>query len=293
MRRIVRAAVIAGLVWTTACLGCSGGAPRDDRGSVLASDLYEIVSHIDVAFSADGTEVFYTANRAGGGSFVRAVRVSDGVKRDVDAVMSEGGPLLPTADGTALYAVGCELIEAGICLSYHLREALSGTDLLLDAPSSLQQLVALSPSGRRLLGLRRSDGEVVVHDFDAATRTRVSCRFGPSTFSPQSDAVLCATTAGLSVFPLSGQQPYDVTIPSTAWVFAVSWTEQGIRAAFSEQLAGDAVVADATTGEVVAQLSPDAYSSFGGPMAFTRDGTALAYADSRCLAKQDLDCHAR
>lgn len=261
--------------------GYSGREARDDRGPQLAGDVYEFSGAL--AFSADGAEVFYTAAPGSGWAAVlRAVRLADGMQRDVDGGARVQGPLFPTA--AALYEIEYVPPPGDGAGEHRLREAFSGVNPLLESPPDLSQLLALSPSGRRLLGVTGGTWPIVL-DLDSLERTSTTCSW-PATFSPASDAVLCGGGMGRVIAaPLAGQEaPALVAIPDTSEALAVSWTGQRMLAVFDGSMIDDPVlVADPASGEVVARLSAGEHTSVGGPMEFSRDGAALAFVERECL----------
>lgn len=288
--RLVRIGVLVAAAATSACFdfepGYSRRAAREDRGPQLAAEVAPISK---LAFSADGAEVFYPTSD-GEEPVLRAVRLADGVRRDVDHA-STRGPLFPTADGAALYVLEYVPPEGQGPGETRLRDAFSAENPLADAPPDLVSLIAVAPSGRRLLGVPSGGMGPVVVDLDSGDQTGAACGYAAvATFSPASDAVLCAGGFGeVLAFPLAGGCPPElVAIPDTTYAWALSWTSQRILAVFEGYPYGDPVVADPVTGEIVARLVDVTYTTVGRPMEFTRDGGALAFVERECLETRGL-----
>jgi hypothetical protein len=287
LKNWIRVGTLVACIGASSCMECTPGynrrEARDDRGPQVAADVSEYGGGL--AFSANGAEVFYAANPSGGWAAVlRAVRLEDEAQRAVDDARIQG-PLFPTGDGSALYAIEFVPPEGEGLGEYRLHEGFSGVNPLAEAPPDLFELLALSPSGRRVLGTSQSVAGGLVIDLESGERTPTACGLRPATFSPGSDAVLCGAGFGqVRAVALEGQAlPELVAIPDTTDAWAMSWTGGRVLVAFEGYPYGDPVVADPTTGEVVARLPDASHTTLTSTMQFTRDGGALAYVENECL----------
>jgi len=304
-----RLAILA--VSLLACHGASDPPPSWDHGPVVEdagpSWSDPTATRIEaLALSADGAEIFYLAGDAEDGQALRAVRLSDGVVRTVDATPAARAPLYPSADGAALFFQAFDAGAAGTADDprWYVREAFGGADLLLDPPLA-GGFVAAS-SGRTLLvttGALPTDpwgsGESQVQLLDVATGTVSPTPCGPiQAFSPAEDAIACTRPGAEGLIEVRLADGAITPLPvltECERLLRIRWTSRGLLAVCSGAERG-VLVADATAGEVLARLTAPEHGSLGG-MAFTPDGGALVFLESECLAEDgrlpELGCDLR
>jgi hypothetical protein len=147
--------------------------------------------------------------------------------------------------------------------------------------------VVPSPSGRRLLlftGGSATPGEQGWRVLDLDAGTLGSTPFAdPVTFSPASDEVACGHGFGLARVRLSDGATTTLPGLSEGWPSALRWSEAGL--AVASFLYPDLLFGDPTTGAVAVRTATRPHVEVGAWPEFTRDGGAVLYQESECLAR--------
>lgn len=261
---------------------------HEDTGPVVVGSAAPAV-----AFSADGSELFYGAVRPDQPSSARvelhAIRLADRLERVIDErPMEDLAAITVLPDGSAVYYVA--VVDGG---HYRLREALSATDVTLDSGPGSGGVMAFSRDLEKLYVDTQRGG--VVLDRGTGVELQTPCRWEGAAFSPAGDELVCQRwdeeyPSPIIRFRLADQAQTPLPgVEGCLWARAFRWNTAGIAVAYpySGGGRGPVVVGDPQSGARLASVDEGTNAV---DLQFTVDGRALVMAETECLAGELFGC---
>ena len=277
-----QAAAFALLVSVASC-----GGPRtvvENRGPLLASDV--ATSGVSTfVWVSGGAEIAYVS----GGAQLVAVRIADGVRRQLDAATPYfAAGVARSPDESALYFIAYD--PSAAVPRFTLREALAHRDVPVGEVTPISP--SISPDARRVLYW--TAGAVSVLDASGVTFSVPTCTASPvrPVFSPSGDQLLCAGESPVLFTLADGSSRRLPDTDSFAWR-ALRWNGTGPQAV--ALLPENVYLTDAASGQRRAVYKPSqGLLNYGlGEAAISEDGRFVAFWETECLhADSIFSCQA-
>jgi Tol biopolymer transport system component len=255
-----------------------------------------------VAWSADGSEIYYLAVSSTGAGALKAAKTDASGVRVIDDTKAEYWSLLTPPDGSSLYYTAVETPAGKGPSPRFLYEALQPRRLDGLTLEQKADVLAAAPDDHHIAVWSAG----VLHDYDLTDGSAtdltngmpfISQTAGNSweiTFSPAGDKLFFLETGGPGTLSGAIVDPATKTVDVHALASTnfplPNWSDQGLRVlSGTVSVPSTLQIEDVGTGRV-SPLSWQAPHSAGGG-AWSRDGTLIAALDSWCTSGSLLSCN--
>jgi hypothetical protein len=284
----------------TAILFAGCGIPEDDEENLGRSltPEGEVRGDAELAWSQDGSEIFYLASPLTGPMSLKAAKVDGSGVRIIDDSKPNYWTLVMPPDGSSLYYTALENGRS----DRSLYEAFRPREIAGMALDTKADVVAAAPddrhlafwSGGKLQYFDTADGSSVLLAEDTPIFHFTAGNHEVLTFSPAGDELffLHGTSSGDlggSVIGTASRAVQPKTLSGRLWP-AVNWNQDGIHILWSLASPVAYQVENVTTGQVDSLWQPP-NGALSTRNVWSPDGRQVAIWDSRCVASSGfLSC---